>query len=106
MNIGALKKRIKFQSPVLTADGMGGSTVTWKDEGTVWASIWSTASNEAIRSGQLSLEITHRVRTRYRSDVDSSWRIKHGDLYYSIVSLINPNMENEMLDLLCKESET
>ena len=106
MNIGGLKKRITLQSPIKTIDVMGGSTVTWKNEMTVWAAIWSTLSSEAVRSGQLTLEITHRIRIRYRADVKGSWRASYAGRYFSIVSIINPDMANRSIDLLCKETET
>lgn len=105
MRIGGLKKRIGLESPILMADGMGGFSTTYKKEATVWAAIWSTLSSEAIRSGQLTLEITHRIRIRHRDDIKGSWRILHGEKYYSIVSIIDPNMDHKLLDLLCKETE-
>ena len=106
MIIGALKKRITLQSPVKVTDTMGGTTISWKNEATVWAAIWSTLSSEAVRSGQLTLEITHRIRIRHRTDIKGSWKILYDGKYYSIVSIIDPNMDHKLLDLLCKETET
>ena len=106
MRIGSLKKRITLQSMTRTDDGMGGYNEVPKNEMTVWAAIWSTFSSEALRSGQFNLEITHRLRIRYRPGIKASWRIKNEEKYYSIVSIVDPNMDHRQLDLLCKETET
>lgn len=104
MRIGDLNKRVALQSPTLTADGMGGNTVAWGTEAQVWAAIWPTSAREQIEGGQQTMTVSHRMRIRYRSDVASDWRVKYGDRYFSIVSIINPNEKNAMLDLLCREA--
>jgi SPP1 family predicted phage head-tail adaptor len=104
MNLGSLNKRILFQSIVKTTDGMGGFTYTWKDEVTCWAAIWPLSASEAVRDMQIMMLITHKIRIRFRSEMYPSWRIKFGDRYFSIVSIVNPNEAGKTLDLLCKES--
>jgi SPP1 family predicted phage head-tail adaptor len=106
VQIGSLNKRIILQYQTKVKSATGATTVSWADGSTIWAAIWPISANEAMRSGQLTLEITHRIRIRYRSDIKGSWRIKFGDHYFSIVSLINPNQANKTLDLLCKETES
>jgi len=103
MRIGDLRHRITLQSMTKVADGMGGWDVTWNPEMTVWASIWPVSANEIIQANAISMVISHRIRIRYRL-IESSWRIKHGDKYYAIVSIINPNMANRQLDLMVKEA--
>ena len=105
MIIGPLNKRITLQSPTNTADGMGGQTVTYATESVVWAAIWPISAAEIVKGTSPSMEITHRIRVRYRSGILASWRIKHGERYFNIVSIVNPNEKNEMLDLLAKESQ-
>lgn len=85
---------------------MGGTTITWNDGSTIFAAIWPVSANEATRSGQLSMDITHRIRVRYRRDIKGSWRLKFGERYFNIVSIINPNTANRSLDILCKETES
>jgi SPP1 family predicted phage head-tail adaptor len=104
MRIGDLRHRVTLQSATLTPDGMGGDTAVWGDVATVCAAIWPTSAREQIEGGQTSLEITHRVRIRYRLNLRASWRLKFGNRYFSIVSVVNPNERGAMLDLLCKEA--
>jgi SPP1 family predicted phage head-tail adaptor len=82
---------------------MGGETLTWATQYTVWASIWPVSAMEQIRAAAPTMMITHRVKIRYNSDLSPSWRVKFGTRYFSIVSIINPDERNEMQELLCKE---
>ena len=104
MPIGDLNKRITIQYTTKVADGMGGYTETWNDGDTIFAAIWPTSANELIQSMQNDIVITHRIRIRYRSAFSPAWRVKFGNRYFAIVSVLNPNERNEWLDLMCKES--
>jgi SPP1 family predicted phage head-tail adaptor len=103
MRIGELNKLVTIQYQTKATDSMGGFTVTWADLGTVWAAIWPVSAKETVQAGQNIMAITARVRIRYRSGFKPDWRIKYGDKYFSISSIINPEMRNEWLDLLCRE---
>ena len=104
MEVGKLNKRITLQYPANVSDGMGGYTTTWTDSLDVWASIWPVSATETIQSMQPAMTITHRINMRYRSTVQPEWRIKFGERYFDIVSMINPEERNEWLYLLCKET--
>lgn len=104
MRIGDLSHRVVLQYQTFAADAMGGSVATWVDAATVWAAIWPTSAKEAIAANATTMEITHRIRLRFRLGVKASWRIKFGTRYFAIVSIINPNERGVMLDLLCKEA--
>jgi len=102
MNIGSLNKRVLIQAPTKAGDGMGGFTETWADQATVSAAIWPVSANEQIKSMGVTMTMSHRIRIRYRSDIRSSWRLKYKNNYFDIVSIVNPNMGNRMLDLMVK----
>jgi len=99
-----LNKRITIQSPTRTADGMGGWTEAWSTLATVWAAVWPVSAKEILQGGQTSMELTHRIRIRYRDGVLASQRILYGTRYLSIIGIINPSERREWLDLLCKEN--
>jgi len=103
--IGELNKRITLQYPTKTSSGMGASdTSTWTDYATVWAAIWPVSANDTIQTNATVMVVSHRIRIRYRSILKSSWRVKFGNRFFAIVSILNPNEKNEYLDLLCKEA--
>ena len=101
---GQLNKLITLQAKAKVADAYGGATVTWTDVGSnIWAAIWSTSAKERSQAMQETMTISHRIRIRYRSSFSQAWRISYGGNFYNIVSILNPNMHNEYLDLMCKE---
>ena len=104
MRIGDLRHRIELQSVTRTADGMGGFTESWATVSTVWAAIWPNAAKEVLENQQLGLNVTHRIRIRYHATVTAAWRIKFGTRYFNIVSILNPNEQNRLLDLICEEA--
>jgi len=103
--IGDLNKRVTLQYETKTSDGMGGFSTVWTDAGDpVWAALWPLSATETVQSMQTGMTISHRIRIRYRSVLRPSWRLKFGGTFYNIISIINPNMKNEYLDILAKES--
>lgn len=103
MKIGDINKQVVLQYQTRVPDAAGGFTVTWVDHATIWAAVWPLSATEQVQAMQTSMTITHRVRIRYRANVKASWRIQYGERYFDIISIINPNMSNKNLDLLCKE---
>ena len=104
MQIGSLNKRVTLQYSTKVSNEMGGFVTSWVDAATIWAAIWPVSAAETVQSMQPTMTISHRVRIRYRSVLRANWRIKFGLRYFNIMSVINPNEKNEMLDLMCKES--
>ncbi len=104
MLIGDLNKRITLQYSTRIGDGMGGFTLSWVDAATVWAALWPISAKEQVQSQGVTMTITGRIRIRYRSVLRPDWRIKYGNKFYNIVSIINPNMKNEYLDIMVKEA--
>jgi SPP1 family predicted phage head-tail adaptor len=106
MRIGDLTKRIDLEAPTKASDGMGSYDETWTTIATsVAAAIWSYSGKEMVQSMQTTGEVTHRIRIRYRSVLRTSWRVKFGNRYFSIVSPpIDFDMEHKYLELLCKEN--
>jgi len=104
MNIGSMNKRVLIQYPTKIGDDMGGFIDTWTDGDTVFCSIWPISATEQIQSSASTMIASHRIRMRYRSDIKANWRLKYHHSYYNVVSIINHNMANRMLELLVKEA--
>jgi SPP1 family predicted phage head-tail adaptor len=82
---------------------MGGFSQTWSTAATVRAAIWPISATEQKRAAAPTMTITHQVRIRYYANLRGDWRIKFGSRYFSVVSIINTNEKNEILDIMCKE---
>jgi len=83
-----------------------GETIVWSNKAgmtAVPASIWSTSSKEVLESAKIELQVTHKIRIRYRSGITSKDRIIFGSRIFKIVSLINFEERNKTLDMLCIE---
>lgn len=109
MNPAELNKRISLQSKTLTSDTMGGWTETWETVATVWAKKTTHRSDEAVQAMAMTGKATHNFRVRYRTDVDSSWRILQGSI---IMAIVGPPVEvtdkdtgERFLDITAREAE-
>lgn len=104
MRIGDLNKIVDVMSQTKVSDNMGGFTILWITQYSgIYAAIWPVSAREQIQADQIAMSITHRIRMRYRRVLKPDWRIKYLNRYFNIISIINPNESNKMLDLLCKE---
>ena len=104
MQIGRLRHRIVIESQSLSTDSQGGSSRAWATRATVWSSITPLRSEERFYNEQLKLQTTHHILIRFRSDVDSTDRIKYGSRYFEIVSLKNIDEAGRLLIIVAKET--
>ena len=103
MRAGTLRHRITIQEQTDTADGMGGFSTTWTDLFDMRAAIWPLSAKESLDAMKLELVVTHKIRIRYRSGITAKNRIKFGSRIFNIISLINPDERNRILDILATE---
>ena len=106
MQAGSLRHRIEIQQRTQVPDGIGGKTTTWSKYCYARAGIWPLRASEALEAMRLEHLITHQIRIRYVSGIDTSMRIKFGARYFDIVSIINREERNRTLDILAVEGDT
>jgi SPP1 family predicted phage head-tail adaptor len=104
MNAGKLRQRITLQQPVVGSNAIGEETYTWADVATVWGSMEPATGSWYFSGRQADSKVDGRVRIRYRSDILPTWRIKFGDRYLSIVSILNPQERNRETVIMYTES--
>ena len=108
MRAGTLRHTIAIQEKTQTDDGMSGFTESWSDVsgmGSIPAAVWPLKSIEHLDAMKLEHQVTHRIRIRYRSGIDTSMRIYWSDKSktFNIISIINPDERNIMLEFLALE---
>lgn len=103
MRAGRLRHRLTLQSKTYTANAYGEQVVTWSDEATVWGAIEPLSGREYFAQSQIQAEATVRIVIRYYSTIDETWRVKHGGLYYNIVDVLNHDLRNRMMTLMCRQ---
>jgi SPP1 family predicted phage head-tail adaptor len=109
MQAGRLRHRIALQrktagSPQRT--GSGAPDAAWTTVATVSASIEPLRGKEFTDSLAVQSSVSVRIRIRYSSEiagVDASWRALHGSTVYSIEAVINPDVRNAELQLMCSQ---
>jgi len=101
--IGEMRHRVVFQTPSRSDDGYGGGQITWQDAFSAWVSIEPISGREYYEAMAIQNQITHRIKTRYRSDITPELRIKHGDRIYEIEAVIDIGARHRFLEILCRE---
>ncbi|MCH2548122.1 MAG: phage head closure protein [Alphaproteobacteria bacterium] len=103
-----LRHRVVLQSPDLVPANGGQFSVEWEDAGAVWAEIRPvdnrSLTGEVVFGEQLVGRISHAVLIRFRKDVSADMRIKFGERYFNIRSVINVDERSEMLRIFAEEN--
>lgn len=81
MMAGDLRHRVTIQRPRMQddRDSTGQPSSPWPDVVDVWAAIEPLSSRESFSAQQAQSVATHRIRMRYRTDVDSTCRVRYID---------------------------
>lgn len=109
---GDLDTRVTFQRKSATVDADSGrDIVTWVDVATVWAQVQDVlpSRSEAVRQGLEVAKNQTRIRTRYRSDIDSAMRVvvqRREDVTYQIVGGPAELGRREGLEIVCERYST
>ena len=112
MRAGTLRHKISIQAQTDTSDGMGGYTTSFTDVYSCRASIWTLNARERLDSMKLEVSADHRIRIRHPKailEVTEKHRVKWLDpatgttVYFNIISIINPDRRNKMLEMIVTE---
>ena len=103
MRSGKLKHRVTIQELSIARNDYGEDIESWVNVSIVWASIEPLRGREYWQAKQVVGEITGRITIRYLEGVDEKMRIIYGEKTYNILSVINPEEKNRILQLLVKE---
>lgn len=103
MRLGPLRHRVTFQSRKTARDEYGQPVEGWDTVTTLWASIDPISGRELLTAQQVQTEVTHRIRCRYWTGLETSQRIVFGARYFDIKSLINTREIGASLEILATE---
>lgn len=104
MKAGNLRHRVTIQRSTDALDATTQEiTQTWTTLATVWAEVLDMSGSERFRAAQVQPGATVTVRIRYRDDVTSKMRIRHGSRYLNIESVIDMEGRNRERLLICSE---
>jgi SPP1 family predicted phage head-tail adaptor len=103
MNPGDLRQRLTIQRKVPTQSSSGEEDPNWSTLATVWGSAEPLRGQEYLEANRLQADLDIRFRIRYRDGISPNMRVKHGDRYYNIVSVIHVKEQRREIQLMCKE---
>jgi len=103
MNPGDLRQILTIQNKVPTRSASGAEKDVWSEVATVWGSAEPLRGQEYLEATRLQADLDIRFRIRYRDGIKPSMRVKHGEHYYNIVSVIHVKEQRREIQLMCKE---
>ena len=105
MRAGALKHKVIFQKLTKVPSETGASKSQWGDiiSPQEWTQIIPLKGEEKYQSQHLKTEVNHKIRLRYRSDLDSKMRVVYGLRIFNIDSILNPFERNKELQIMATE---
>ena len=104
MKIGDLRHRVQIQNKTVQTDELQQQSDVWLAYANVWASVRPVKGREYFAARQENAEVTAVVTMRYLSGITPDMRIVFGDRVFEIVSVINVDERNRVLELMCKEA--
>lgn len=105
INAGDFKHIVIIQDQTGSTNSYGESTdEDWTDFSKTRAGVYPLSGREFFSGEQVNSEVTHKVNMRYIPGVKPSMRISFNGRFFEILSVINFQEGNRLLQLLCKES--
>ena len=102
MNPGKLRHRVTIQGYDRETDRMGGGKRTYYDKFSCWASIEPKSGDRLYQAMAVKQDLTHTIRIRYREDVSIHDRVKYGNRFFYIESMVPDALKTELV-LECSE---
>lgn len=103
MRSGRLRHRLTLQYPSQTRSATGDVVTSWVTDSTVWGAIEPLSGKEFLAASQTQNETSVRVVIRYHATIAPTWRIVNDGKAYSILSLINTDSRDRMIEVMCSE---
>lgn len=86
---GRLRHKVLIQYPLTTQNpSTGAMEIVWTDVASVWASVEPASVREFIAAGAEQSEVSGKVITRKRDDVNATMRIVFRGLVYQILGVL------------------
>jgi head-tail adaptor len=111
MQSGQLDRLVTFRTRTPGEDSLGQPNGAWVDVDTVWASVSGLRGREWLAAGQMNVEVTYRIRTRYHGGLATllasraTLRAVTGSLVYEVVHGIASERGSSSIEFMCKQVE-
>lgn len=104
MRAGQLRHRITILTPSgEVRDSYGGVTPQWSELAKPWAEIIPVSARELEVARGYSPTVSHQIRIRYRTDINSRCTISYATRSFSINGVVDPDGRRRELLMYCTE---
>lgn len=103
---GRLRQRLDLETAIATADGAGGSMLSWSFVASLWGDVSPLKADERSIGEGLADLVTHRIVVRKRSNMTAGDRFRLGTRLFRIKALSDPDEDGRYLACLCEEEGT
>ena len=104
MRAGRLRHRITIQKAYKDKNTMGERVESYADWATIWGSIEPNSGKKYYEAKQANSEVQGTIVIRYRTGVLPTMRVKYGNRYFKIISIVQPRENKRELHVLYKEA--
>lgn len=105
MNIGRLQNRALLYHRTTEPNEYSEPVVTWTHYGYAWLSLEEQAASDDTQADRTVMVTRAIAKTRYRSDIVPTDRFTTGGNTWEIQSIVNDNMNREMLVMQVTKTE-
>ena len=98
-NPGRLDRRVVLQYKSVTRDSVGGEVISWTNGATVWAAKVPVGGGRFFNAEAKQYDSSLQYVIRHRTDVETGWRLVHGDDVFEVVSVDPGEARNRFLTL-------
>ena len=98
--IGKMKHKMTIEEKVVSSDGGGGVTEAWQaiaNNPNVYVDIVEVTIAEQAKFSQILSDTTHKILTRYHTDLTLDKRLNDGTNIFEIKKIDNIKGENRFL---------
>jgi SPP1 family predicted phage head-tail adaptor len=103
MRIGELNKKVNILQNYATQDTLGEPIENWRTILSPWAKIYPLTGKQYFSAQQVNSEVTTDITIRYNAQITDRHRIFYKGKTFEILAVINEEMNNKFLHLMCKE---
>jgi SPP1 family predicted phage head-tail adaptor len=107
MRAGRMSERVTLLLKSVARDALGGETITWTDQGDVWAEVEQLAGREYFSAYQVNPESTTRFRFRYDDapTITQAWRLEWRGQQYDIDNVADTRSEKRMWEIMAHTAQ-
>ena len=100
---GDMRQTVTLIRPVTTLGEHGRRSTAWEDVSTVAAAKSDVSGREFFAAHAVNAEDIVTFTLRYRTDTDSTWRVRHGSETYNILEVNRLGYMTDWMRLKCRK---